>query len=390
MSIAEIISIGTELLLGEILDTNTRFLARGLREIGINLYRTSIVGDNPNRISEILKESLLRTDVLITTGGLGPTVDDPTRDAVSLALGLELEFHSELWNQIQNRFLSRGISPTDNNRKQAYIPAGATVIQNPVGTAPAFYIKKNGKLIICLPGVPHEMEFLFVNDVISILKQNYVDERIIQLRTLHVSGIGESKVDELICDFERLSNPTVGLLSHPGIVDIRITTQSTSESEAARSLDEIEITLRKLFPDSIFGVDGETLEEAIQAQLSGLNLRLHISCAGFSESFLKTLNKSGGISILRFPATHLFSDAEIEQQNSNPVEKISVYCSFIQIPNESTHQLVLFSTLRQNRVTCTFAGPPGLEIEWAQNNCLNFIWRELKSYIRTKETYGQS
>src|SRR5512135_2170348 len=138
MPAAEIIAIGTELLLGEIQDTNTRYLARLLRDYGVDLYRTTIVGDNVDRIAHAIRESLSRCQIIITTGGLGPTVDDPTRQAVAMAAGTELEFQPQLWDQIQDRFERFGRNPTENNRRQAYIPRGAIAMENPVGTAPAF------------------------------------------------------------------------------------------------------------------------------------------------------------------------------------------------------------------------------------------------------------
>ncbi len=141
MPSAEIIAIGTELLLGETTDTNTRFIAHALRSLGVDLYRTHTIGDNAGRIAQSVREALDRTDIVITTGGLGPTVDDPTRQAIAQALGLELEFHPELWEQIVARIARYGRTATENQKRQAYIPAGAIVIENPVGTAPAFIVE---------------------------------------------------------------------------------------------------------------------------------------------------------------------------------------------------------------------------------------------------------
>ena len=141
MTTAEIITIGTELLLGETTDTNTRFIAQTLRGLGIDLYRTQTVGDNAARIAEVIREALQRAEIIITTGGLGPTVDDPTRQAIADATGTQLEFHPELWEQIVARIARYGRTPTENQKRQAYIPKGAVVIENPVGTAPAFIVE---------------------------------------------------------------------------------------------------------------------------------------------------------------------------------------------------------------------------------------------------------
>ena len=138
MPSCEIITIGTELLLGEITDTNSRYMARALRDLGIDLYRKTTIGDNARRIAQAIQEALLRSDIIITTGGLGPTVDDPTREAVALAVGSQVEFRPELWEQIQRRFERFGRVPTENNKRQAYIPAGGIPVENAVGTAPAF------------------------------------------------------------------------------------------------------------------------------------------------------------------------------------------------------------------------------------------------------------
>ena len=158
MPTAEIIALGTELLLGEIQDTNTRYIARHLRDTGIDLFRTAIIGDNAERIAQALREALTRAQIIITTGGLGPTVDDPTRQAVALAVNVPLEYRPELWGQIQARFERFGRQATENNKRQAYIPQGSIPVENLVGTAPAFITETGGSVIISLPGVPREME----------------------------------------------------------------------------------------------------------------------------------------------------------------------------------------------------------------------------------------
>jgi len=198
MPSAELITIGTELLLGEIQDTNTRHLAKIIKDINIDLFRITMIGDNAVRIADLVKEALNRSDIIITTGGLGPTVDDPTRDAMALAFDTKTEFHPELWQEIEQRFLRRGMIPTENNRRQAFLPIGAEVIHNPVGTAPAFYMQKGNKIIICLPGVPKEMETLTEIAVLPLLKQLYQLQGIIKPRVIHLAGIGESVVDAAI------------------------------------------------------------------------------------------------------------------------------------------------------------------------------------------------
>jgi nicotinamide-nucleotide amidase len=271
MPSAEIITIGTEILLGEILDSNARYLARQLRDLGIDLYRKTTVGDNTQRIAQAIQQALERCEIIITTGGLGPTVDDPTREAVASALDIPSEFRPELWEQIQSRFTRYGRQPTENNKRQAYIPLGARPVENPVGTAPAFIVEKEtgkrssgelrSQVIISLPGVPSEMEYLLENAILPYLRAHYRLSGIIKTRLLHTAGVGESLIDERIGDLETLSNPTVGLAAHSGQVDVRITAKADSEAKADEMIQVIELDLRNRLGDWIYGVDQETLEE---------------------------------------------------------------------------------------------------------------------------------
>jgi molybdenum cofactor synthesis domain-containing protein len=287
MPSAEIITIGTELLLGEAADTNTRFIARTLRSLGIDLFRTTTIGDNTERIAQAIREALERSEIVITTGGLGPTVDDPTRQAVAQAVGVEVEYHTELWEQISARVARYGRTPTENQKRQAFIPKGAIAIENPVGTAPAFIVdvpppsppipsrstaaelstpKEQGqvgdgnRVIISLPGVPREMETLLTQAVIPYLQKHYNLHEIIQIRTLHTGGVGEAWIDEQIGDLEALTNPTVGLSAHSGIIEIRIAAKARREADADRMLSEIEADIRGRLGKVIYGTDEDTLE----------------------------------------------------------------------------------------------------------------------------------
>ena len=274
MPSAEIITIGTEILLGEILDTNARYLARKLRDAGIDLYRKTTVGDNAQRIAHVIHQALERCEIVITTGGLGPTVDDPTREAVAQAMNTRTEFKTELWEQIQSRFQRYGRQPTENNKRQAYIPEGALPVENPVGTAPAFIVERGSQVVIALPGVPSEMEYLLENAILPYLRQHYQLSGIIKARLIHTAGVGESQIDDLIGDLETLSNPTVGLAAHSGQVDVRITAKAGSETQADEMIQKIELDLRQRLGDMIYGVDQETLEEAALLSLKsrGWNL----------------------------------------------------------------------------------------------------------------------
>ena len=293
MPSAEIITIGTEILLGEIIDTNSRYIARKLRDIGIDLYRTTTVGDNHLRIVSSIQEALKRCDLIITTGGLGPTVDDPTRDAIAEAVGVDTEYHPELWEQIESRFRRYNRTPTENNRKQAYIPRGALAIENPVGTAPIFIVEINQQSIIALPGVPREMEHLLENTILDYLRTRYQLSGMIKARVLHTAGVGESVIDNLIGDLEELANPTVGLAAHSGQVDVRITAKGASEAEADALIGQVEEELRHRLGKWIYGADEETLEgKALQA-LSEKGWSLVVIESGLSGELTQRLTAVG-------------------------------------------------------------------------------------------------
>lgn len=286
---AEIITIGTELLLGEIVDTNTRYIARALREIGLDLYRTSTVGDNIDRIADEVRASMQRADAVITTGGLGPTIDDPTREGIAKACGVETIFVPELWQQIEERFAGFGSVPTENNRRQAYIPAGAIPIENPVGTAPGFIVETDQSVAISLPGVPAEMQHLLVTDVIPYLKQRLGLQSVIKSRIVRTVGIGESMLDHKIEDLEKLHNPTVGLSAHPGRVDIRITAKAKTDQEADKMIAKVEATLEQRIGRAIYGKDDQTLESVVIGLLKDKGLHLALLEAGTDGALASSL-----------------------------------------------------------------------------------------------------
>src|ERR1044071_339761 len=263
MPSAEIITIGTEILLGEIVDTNTRYIARTLRGMGVDLYRTVTIGDNVERIAEAIHNSMNRAEIVITTGGLGPTVDDPTREAVARAAGVELEFREDLWAQVVAVISRYGRKPSENQRRQAFVPKGALAITNPVGTAPCFIVETERNAVISLPGVPNEMEHILHESVIPYLQKRFELNEIIKIRVLHCAGLGEGMIDEKIADLETLSNPTVGLAAHTGVVDIRIAAKAKDEVEADHMISTIEHQIREQLGDVVFGADEDKLEDVV-------------------------------------------------------------------------------------------------------------------------------
>jgi molybdenum cofactor synthesis domain-containing protein len=237
--------------LGEIVDTNTQEIALALRKIGVDVYRTSTIGDNPQRISEIIQESASRADILILSGGLGPTVDDPTRQAIAMAFGLELEFIPEAWDEIVLRFAKYGIQPPENNKQQAYIPRGGKGLPNPRGTAQGIYLEMDECSLFALPGVPVEMEGMLNEQVIPRIRSKYSLTGVILIRNIRVDGVGESRIDSIIRDLEELSNPTVGLAAGKGYVVIRITAKAESEELAEALLTDLETEINHRLADRL-------------------------------------------------------------------------------------------------------------------------------------------
>jgi competence/damage-inducible protein CinA-like protein len=308
---AEIIAIGTEILLGEITDTNSVFIARTLRDIGVNLYFMTSVGDNEGRIADAIRIALERAQIVITCGGLGPTIDDMTRQAVAAATNRGLTFHQHLLDKIAERFVGFRTQMTENNRRQAYVPDGAIIIENPVGTAPCFVVEQGEQCVISLPGVPREMKFLFVERVVPYLRERYeLGGKIIKARVLRTAGIGESMLDDAIgVDLLQASNPTVGLAAHSGQVDVRITAKADSEAEADAMIAQIEASLRERIGDYIFGIDTDTIEDALIRTLHEQQATLAISETGIAPIISERLKTHEHVDSLLVDGWH-FDDAE--------------------------------------------------------------------------------
>lgn len=384
MAIAEIITIGTELLLGDTQDTNTSYIASHLKHNGFDLFRTTIIGDNQNRIAELIQESLQRADIVITTGGLGPTIDDPTREAVSIAMKKTLVFHEDLWKQIQARFHNRGETPSENNRRQALIPEGAIVLENRYGTAPAFILPVNKKFIICLPGVPKEMELLLEEKVLPFLKVNILTSHLLVERVIHTIGIGESTLDSLISEYEKQSNPTVGLTAYPGLVDIRIVASADSIAAATQMVNECHSSIQKLIPNHVFGTDNITLPEVISRTVDASGRNINISLAGFPPGFNLGIPPSDHFTLIVVNdlAEGKIFDIKLPSQES----KIGIPFSFIlqKEGDENSYQLVKKSP-GHCTITPKYLGPPENTFTWFRNSMLYFIWSEIKSHYPAEE-----
>lgn len=293
---AELVSIGTEILLGEITDTNSVFMARALRDIGVNVFYMISVGDNRERIANVIRTSLGRSEIVITCGGLGPTVDDMTRQSVADATERDLVFHQELLDVIAERFNRYGVQMTENNRQQAYLPAGAVVVENPVGTAPAYIVEVGDKCVVSLPGVPREMKYLLQETVIPFLREKYgITEQVILARVLKTAGIGESSLDTMIGrEILEGHNPTVGLAAHSGQIDVRVTAKASTRAQAQGLIAPVEAAIRERAGDYIFGVDDERLEDVFALLLREHEVTLAITETGIGGVIREQLAEAMG------------------------------------------------------------------------------------------------
>jgi len=275
---AEIIAIGSELLLGQIVDTNSSYIAKTLAENGIELVQTATVGDDLLRMKEVIKEAINRSQIVITTGGIGPTEDDLTREAVAEVFQRPLNFQPHLMEQIEALFKKRGFRMTENNRKQAYIPEGSIPIENPKGTAPGFIVEYSNGTIISIPGVPTEMEYLMGNTVIPYIRKRFnLQHQIIQYKVLRACGLGESAIGLQIKDLMKESlNPIVGTLASIGDIKIRITAKADNPGEASNLIQKMEQEIRNRLGILIYGVDDETLHGNIVGLLEKLGLTLSV------------------------------------------------------------------------------------------------------------------
>ena len=378
---AEIITIGTELLLGEIQDTNTRYVARELRDAGIDLYRTTMVGDNMHRIAQAIQEALNRTDIIITTGGLGPTVDDPTRQAVAMAVGVEVEYRPELWEQIQSRFQRYNRTPTENNKRQAYVPSGATAIENPVGTAPAFICEKNHKVVISLPGVPREMEYLIQHSVIPFLRSYFQLKGTIQATVLHTATVGESQVDELVGDLETTANPTVGLLAHPGQVDIRVTAKADTIEEAQSMIQSVVTVIQERLGDAIYGIDDETLETIVLKKVAAREWKLALIESGLGGGLINCLARSSIGKVEGEMLTDLAALDELKERvkkfHAHREADFTLGASLAPQGDKQVLTTVMISPRGEDEAVHSYGGPPQQAPTWAVNLCLDLIRKTL-------------
>ncbi|WP_273842531.1 competence/damage-inducible protein A [Rubrobacter calidifluminis] len=277
---AEVLAIGTEMLLGELVDTNTAWISRRLAALGVGIYRHTTVGDNLGRIAAALQEAASRADLVITTGGLGPTSDDLTNEALARATGRRMVEYAEAREHVERKFREFGRKPSPSNYKQALFPEGTTLIPNPLGTAMGALLESDGTLFATLPGVPQEMRGMFEETLVPLIRER--SEGAIVSRTLWFVGLGESALAERVQDLLDAENPTVAPLAGQGKVRLRITARAATPEEAEGQIEPVAREILSRLGRYYFGEDEETLESVVGRLLTekGRTLALAESCTG--------------------------------------------------------------------------------------------------------------
>jgi len=276
--IVEIVTTGSELLLGQIINTNSAYMAAGLNAIGFDVVYQTTVGDNRERMRAVLEQALSRADIVITSGGLGPTQGDITKEVCAGIFGRKLYLHEESLERIKAHFRHVQKEMADNNIRQAMIPEGAVVFKNYAGTAPGVALEDNGRLLVNLPGPPSEMKDMFERSLKPYLEEKYGFDSVIVSRVLDTFGIGESSLETLIRDLILAQqNPTLALLVRPSGVIIRITAKAPSKQEADELIAQMEKEIRARLDKYIYAVDDEDMEDIVGRQL--LQRQLTIACA---------------------------------------------------------------------------------------------------------------
>lgn len=391
---AEIIAIGTELLLGEISDTNSTRVARALRDIGLDLWWISAVGDNEARIAGLVDQARRRSAVVITSGGLGPTVDDPTRAAIARAIGVPLEYRPELWAQIEARFRRYGRAPTENNRKQAYIPAGAVALENPVGTAPCFALPHPGGVIIALPGVPRELDYMLEHAVVPYLQAHFDLGAVIRSRTLRTVGMGESLIDARIGELEALSNPTVGLAAHAGQTDIRITAKAGTAEAAEALIAPIADDIRRRLGDFVYAEGQATVEEVVAQMLAERGEGVAIGEAGTAGEVAQRLSATpaagqvlrGAMQAPPGPDTTAAALAEASRATAGPGALWGLGVVAVLPPEPVRLEIALAGPRGTATQTLGYGGHPELAVRWTGTAALNLLRLALLKRARGQES----
>ena len=323
---AEILCVGTELLLGEVVNTNAAYISRELAKLGISVYHTSVVGDNPKRLSNAVKSALNNADLLILTGGLGPTYDDLTKETVAEALSLPMVRDENILREIEEYFASSGRKMPENNAKQADVPLGAQALKNRTGTAPGIFIEKDEKVVVLLPGPPFELIPMFEEFVFPKLREK--SDKFLVSHNIHIMGMGESEVETHFIDLMKNStNPTLAPYAKEGEMRLRVGALASSEDEGEKMCAEmIEKVRNTPVGEYIYALDAELIEKLVVDLLKekGLTLSCAESCTG--GYFGKRITDiSGASKVFKGGFITYSNEAKIELLGVNPetIEKYS-------------------------------------------------------------------
>lgn len=313
----EIICVGTELLLGEILNTDAQFLARQLSEIGINVYHQTVVGDNYERLKNAVMTALKRCDTVITSGGLGPTPDDITKEVIAECMGEKLTLHEESMRLLTDYFARLNRTMTENNKKQAYLPENNCIaLKNNNGTAPGCIIEKNGKTVIMLPGPPKELEPMYLESVKPYLQKK--SDKLLYSKVLQIVGIGESAVAQKLEDMmKNMENPTVAPYAKDSGVRLRITARCESEAEGDALIVPVEKKIREILGDCVYGEGDEALPQVVARMLAERKMTVSAaeSCTG--GMFAQMLTDIAGVS-------EIFNESVVTYANSAKMKYLGV------------------------------------------------------------------
>jgi len=292
---AEILSIGTELLLGQIVDTNANFLAQQLPALGLDLYYVSQIGDNLQRLADAFERGLERSDVIITSGGLGPTEDDLTREAIAQVMGEQLEIQPHLEEELRAFFVRRGRTMPERNVKQATTIPSGSYLPNPVGTAPGWWVERSGKVIVSMPGVPHEMHKMWEEQAQPRLAR-LITGGVIVSRTLKLVGIGESHAEEALGDLTHSPNPTLATYAKSDGIHLRLTAKAAARAEAERQLDEFEPRVRDRVSEWVYGGESDSFPAVVGALLRQKRLKLAVAESATGGQLASLITEAPGAS----------------------------------------------------------------------------------------------
>lgn len=382
---AEILAVGTELLLGNIVNTNAQYIAKRLADLGIEVYHQGVVGDNPKRLMEAYTEAFKRSDLIITTGGLGPTKDDLTKEIAFDYFGKEAVLHKDILDNIEEYFKKINRDMVESNKKQAYFPMDVSILKNNHGTAPGCIIEESNKILIVLPGPPREMKPMFEDYVIPYLMK--YQDGILVSRVLRVIGLGESAVAEMIEDIiDKGKNPTIATYAKESEVTIRITAKTNIEEEAEKLITPVEEEIRRRLGIAVYGKGETQIEEVVGKML--VDNKLTISTA---ESC------TGGLlagKIINYPGiSSVFKEGVITYSNQSKIKRLKVKKEILekfgavssQIAAEMAEGIAKSSGTDIGISTTGIAGPEGGSDEKPVG--LVYIGLYIKGEVKTKELH---